>query len=170
MKQRSKKVCNAERGGVDIVNIIDTAKELQWDLQQKASFSKTISESDVYLFAGLTGDFNPVHINDVLAQKSIFGERIVHGMLVAGFISAVIGMKLPGEGTVYLEQSIKFLKPVKIGDTVTATVGITEVLNEEKGILKLSTKIENQKNEKVIDGYAIVKAPNRQGAEDDKNK
>lgn len=155
---------------MNVVNITDTEKDSRWDLKQKASFSKTISESDVYLFAGITGDFNPVHINDAFAQKSIFGERIAHGMLVAGLISAVIGMKLPGEGTVYLEQSVEFLKPVKIGDTVTATVGITEVLNEEKGILKLRTRVENQQNEKVIDGYAIVKAPNRQEAEDDKNK
>ncbi len=155
---------------MNVVNITDTEKDSRWDLNQKASFSKTISESDVYLFAGITGDFNPVHINDAFAQKSIFGERIAHGMLVAGLISAVIGMKLPGEGTVYLEQSVEFLKPVKIGDTVTATVGITEVLNEEKGILKLRTRVENQQNEKVIDGYAIVKAPNRQEAEDDKNK
>lgn len=155
---------------MNVVNITDTEKDSRWDLNQKASFSKTISESDVYLFAGITGDFNPVHINGAFAQKSIFGERIAHGMLVAGLISAVIGMKLPGEGTVYLEQSVEFLKPVKIGDTVTATVGITEVLNEEKGILKLRTRVENQQNEKVIDGYAIVKAPNRQEAEDDKNK
>ena len=155
---------------MNVVNITDTEKDSRWDLKQKASFSKTISESDVYLFAGITGDFNPVHINDAFAQKSIFGERIAHGMLVAGLISAVIGMKLPGEGTVYLEQSVEFLKPVKIGDTVTATFGITEVLNEERGILKLRTRVENQQNEKVIDGYAIVKAPNRQEAEDDKNK
>lgn len=102
----------------------------QWNLNQKACFTKTISESDVYLFAGITGDFNSVHINNIAVQRNSYGERIVHGILVAGLISATIGMKLPGEGTIYLEQDVKFLKPVKIGDTVTATVEIVEVLNE----------------------------------------
>lgn len=138
-----------------VSHIINRAE--QWNLNQKASFTKTISESDVYLFAGITGDFNPAHINNIAAQKNSFGERIVHGILVTGLISAVIGMKLPGEGTIYLEQDVKFLKPVKIGDTVTATVEIVEILNEEKRILKLDTKVENQQDEKVIDGYAIVK-------------
>lgn len=138
-------------------------------VNQKASFTKTTSESDVYLFAGITGDFNPAHINDIVARKNSFGERIVHGILVTGLISAAIGMKLPGEGTIYLEQDVKFLKPVKIGDTVTATVEIVEVINEEKRILKLDTKAENQWGEKVIDGYAIVKAPGMEDGADEED-
>lgn len=138
-------------------------------VNQKASFTKTISESDVYLFAGITGDFNPAHINDIVARKNSFGERIVHGILVTGLISAAIGMKLPGEGTIYLEQDVKFLKPVKIGDTVTAIVEIVEVINEEKRILKLDTKAENQWGEKVIDGYAIVKAPGMEDGADEED-
>lgn len=126
-------------------------------INQKASFSKTISESDVYLFAGITGDFNSIHINQVAAQNSIFEGRVVHGILIAGLISTVIGTKLPGEGTIYLEQNVKFLKPVKIGDTITASVTIIDILNEKKGILKLSTQAENQFKEIVVDGYAIVK-------------
>ena len=122
-------------------------------------FSKTISESDVYLFAGITGDLNPVHVNCTEAEKSIFKERIVHGILVVGFISNVIAMKMPGPGTIYMEQVSKFEKPVYIGDTVTANVEISEIINENKNILKLNTVVKNQHGETVISGYAIVKAP-----------
>lgn len=135
---------------------------MKWNPGQTARFSKTISESDVYLFAGITGDFNAVHVDEKSAKDSVFGERIVHGILTAGFISSVIGMKLPGAGTVYLEQNIRFLLPVKIGDTVTAIVEVAEVLNEKKQILKLDTKVLNQKNETVLDGYAVVKAPEKE--------
>lgn len=122
-----------------------------------ASMTKTISESDVYQFAGITGDFNPVHIDAVYAKESIFGERIAHGILVTGLISAVIGTKLPGVGTVYLEQDSKFVRPVRFGDTITATVTVQEIIKPDKGIVKLETKAYNQNNEIVIDGYAIVK-------------
>lgn len=132
---------------------------MKWRVSDSASFSKTISESDVYMFVGITGDFNSAHINAEASAEGLFGERIVHGILVAGLISAVIGMKLPGEGTIYMEQDVKFLKPVKIGDTVTANVEIVEVINEDKGILKLDTTVINQKKQQVIAGYAIVKAP-----------
>jgi 3-hydroxybutyryl-CoA dehydratase len=130
---------------------------------KQARVSKTISESDVELFAGITGDFNPVHINQVEAEKSILGGRVVHGILVTGLISAVIGMQLPGPGTIYMEQDTEFLKPVKIGDTVTAIVTLEKVLNEEKGILELRTEVYNQHEEKVINGRAVVKAPGKEG-------
>lgn len=126
------------------------------EVGKSASFGKTVTESDVNLFAGLTGDFNEIHINKVAAQNSIFGERICHGMLIAGFISAVIGMYLPGPGAIYLSQELHFLSPVKLGDTVTAQVTVTEVLNEHKGIYKLKTICKNQKEETVLDGYAVV--------------
>lgn len=131
----------------------------KWYIGQYATYTKTISESDVYLFAGITGDFNSIHINSVAAEKSPFGERLVHGILITGLISAAIGMKLPGEGTIYMEQDVRFLKPVRIGDTVTVTVVVEEIINEQKGILKLSTQVENHMNEKVVDGYAVVKVP-----------
>ena len=131
----------------------------KWEIGQTASMSKTISESDIYMFAGLTGDFNSAHVNAVEAQKNIFGERIAHGILVTGLISAVIGMKLPGEGTIYMEQDVRFLKPVMIGDTVTAEATIEEIVNDKKNIFKLKTIVKNQNNELVIDGFAIVKAP-----------
>jgi 3-hydroxybutyryl-CoA dehydratase len=122
-----------------------------------ATFSKTVSEHDIYTFAGVTGDFNPVHINEEEAKKSIFGRRIAHGMLTGSFISSVLGTRLPGEGTIYLEQNFKFKKPVYIGDTCTATVEVIEIINADKGIYKLDTKIVNQNGELVTEGYAVVK-------------
>ncbi len=127
------------------------------EIGQSASFSKTISESDVYGFAGLVGDFNEAHVNQSKAEKSIFGTRIAHGMLVGSLISTVLGMKLPGTGTIYLEQNLKFKKPVFFGDTVTATATVCEILNAPKGIYKLDTVITNQEGHVVTDGYAVVK-------------
>ena len=124
---------------------------------QKASFSKTITESDVYGFAGLTGDFNPLHVNEERAKKMQFGERIAHGMLSASFLSTVIAMYLPGPGTIYMGQEVRFLKPVKFNDTITAIVEIAELL--EKGRARLHTYVENQRDETVVDGYALVKLP-----------
>ena len=125
----------------------------------KDSVTKTISETDVYLFAGISGDFNPVHVNRVESKKSVFSKQIVHGILVGSLLSNVIGMKLPGPGTIYMEQNLKFLKPVYIGDTITACAEISEIINETKNILRMSTKCINQNNELVVDGYAVVKAP-----------
>lgn len=127
------------------------------EIGSRASFTKTITEYDVSAFAGITGDFNPVHVNDEAAKESPFGRRIAHGMLTGSLISTVLGMKMPGEGTVYLEQNLKFTAPVYIGDTCTASVEITEILNEEKGIYKLDTKVINQNGMMVSDGYAVVK-------------
>lgn len=124
---------------------------------QSANFAKTISESDIYGFAGIVGDFNSAHVNEVEAEKSIFGKRIAHGMLVGSLISTVLGMYLPGPGTIYLEQNLKFKKPVYIGDTVNAVVTVSKIINENKGIYSLDTVIYNQNNEIVTDGYAVVK-------------
>ena len=123
-----------------------------------ASTAKTISESDVYLFAGITGDHNPAHVNEHAASQTPFGGRIVHGILSAGLISAVLAMKLPGPGTIYLGQELKFTKPVRFGDTVTATCTVTD-LNLEKNIVKLDTTCTNQKGEVVIKGTATVMPP-----------
>ncbi len=103
-----------------------------------ASFAKTISESDVYTFAGITGDHNPIHINAEYAAKTLFKERIVHGMFSAGLISTVLGTKLPGPGSIYIDQNIKFKAPVKIGDTLTATAIVTEI-NRARRRVKLNT-------------------------------
>lgn len=130
---------------------------MQLTIGSSASSSKTITEYDIYTFAGVTGDFNPVHVNEEEAKKTVFGHRIAHGMLAGGLISAVLGTKLPGEGTVYLEQNLKFVTPIYIGDTVTASVRVMEILNQEKGIYKLETKTVNQNKHTVSEGYAVVK-------------
>jgi len=127
----------------------------QLEIGQKASFSKTVTETDIYLFAGITGDINPIHINQEYAGNSIFKDRIAHGMLLAGFMSAVIGVQLPGPGSIYSGQTLKFLAPVYIGDTVTATVEIKEII-AEKGRVILATTCVNQNGKTVLDGEATI--------------
>jgi 3-hydroxybutyryl-CoA dehydratase len=123
-----------------------------------ARFSKTISESDVYLFAGVTGDLNPAHVNEDYAKVTYFKTRIAHGMLSASLISGVIGTRLPGPGTIYMHQEVSFLAPVKIGDTVTAIVEVAEIMAEKKRV-RLKTVCINQENTTVVDGEAIVSPP-----------
>ena len=123
-----------------------------------ASVTKTVTETDVYLFAGITGDLNPAHTDEISANQTQFGRRIAHGILGAGFISAVLGMKLPGPGTIYLGQELKFTKPVYIGDTVTATCTVNEILCE-KNIVKLQTTCTNQHGDIVIKGMATAMPP-----------
>jgi len=125
---------------------------------QTASISKTLSENDIYLFAGITGDFNPAHINAEYAKNTTFRKRIAHGILSSGLISAVIGMQLPGPGTIYLGQNLKFLAPVYIGDTVTATVQVNSI-DEDKHRAILETKCINQDGITVITGEATVMLP-----------
>ena len=122
---------------------------------QAAEMAKTVTEADIALFAGVTGDFNPVHVDAVAAAQSRFGERIAHGMLSAGFISAVIAMRLPGPGSIYLSQSLRFTKPVRIGDTVTTRVEVVEVMVPKRR-LRLATVCRNQNGETVVDGEAVV--------------
>jgi len=124
----------------------------------KAQFSKTISESDIYLYAGVTGDFNPAHINETFAKETHFKTRIAHGMLLAGFISTVIGNQLPGPGTIYLRQELNFLAPVIIGDTITAEVEVMEILEEKKHVRLITTCLD-QHGRKVLDGEATVSPP-----------
>ena len=125
---------------------------------EAAEFSKTVSESDIYLYAGITGDFNPAHINETYAQKTFFKERIAHGMLTAGFISAVLANQLPGPGTIYLKQELKFLAPVHIGDTVTARVEVSEIITEKKQV-RLKTTCTNQEGIQILDGEAVISPP-----------
>lgn len=121
----------------------------------EASISKTITETDVILYSGLSLDTNPLHINNEYAKKTFFKKKIVHGMFLAGLISAVLGTRLPGEGSIYLEQYLNFIKPVFINDTITATVKIIELQNEKKIIL-LSTVCTNQKEEIILQGQAKI--------------
>lgn len=127
----------------------------QVEVGRVEQFTKTISESDVYGFAGITGDFNPVHVDRVAAESSMFGDRIAHGMLTAALISTVIGMKLPGPGCIYMSQSLRFTAPVYFGDTVTARVEVVEVV-VEKNRLRLATKCVNQKGDVVAEGESLV--------------
>ena len=128
---------------------------------ETAAFSKTVSESDVYLFAGVTGDLNPAHINEDYARNTFFKTRIAHGMLLAGFVSAVIGNRLPGYGTIYVRQELDFLAPVHMGDTITAQVEVKEILSEKNRVVLRTTCI-NQDNVMVLDGEALVSPPKAQ--------
>lgn len=128
------------------------------NLGDSSSFTKTVTEADITLYAGYSGDFNPAHINAVAAENGMFGRRIAHGMLSAGFISTVLGTQLPGPGTIYMGQELRFVKPVFIGDTVTATATVVE-RNEEKNRLKLETVVTNQDGVPVITGFATVMPP-----------
>jgi 3-hydroxybutyryl-CoA dehydratase len=127
-------------------------------LGETAEFTKTISETDVYLFAGISGDFNPAHINETYAQGTAFKGRIAHGMLAAAFISTVLGTKLPGPGTIYMKQDLRFLAPVRIGDTLTARVEIVELAAEKKRVRAKTTCV-NQDGTTVLDGEALVSPP-----------
>jgi 3-hydroxybutyryl-CoA dehydratase len=128
------------------------------EVGQRAEFRKTVTEADVVLFAAVTGDLNPAHIDQVAAEASPFGGRIAHGMLTAGLVSAVLGMKLPGPGTIYLEQSLRFLRPVRIGDTVTAAVEVLELVPAKRRV-RLATTAANQAGETVLKGEALVMVP-----------
>lgn len=120
-----------------------------------AEISKTISEADIYNFAGICGDFNPLHVDEEFASKTPFKKRIAHGMLGASLISTLLGTTLPGKNTIYMEQNLKFKAPVYIGDTITARIEVLELI-QEKNIAKLKTEAYNQNGEIVIDGQATI--------------
>lgn len=120
-----------------------------------ASVTKLITDEEIRAFADLTGDHNPVHLDDEFARTTRFGRRIAHGMLSAGLISAVLANKLPGVGTVYLSQTLSFVAPVYPGDTVTARVTVTK-MREDRPIVTLETVCMNQRDEPVIRGEAVV--------------
>ena len=121
---------------------------------QTADYSKRVSDADIRSFAEITGDFNPVHLDDDAAAKSRFGGRIAHGMLSAGFVSAAIAMKLPGPGSIYLAQEMRFTAPVRIDDVIKVTLTVTELLTKNR--LKLATVCTNQNGETVLTGEATI--------------
>lgn len=125
---------------------------------QKASMRKTITEADVVLFGCVTGDMNPLHTDDIAARDSRFGRRIAHGMISAGLISAVLGMQMPGPGTIYIKQTLNFRKPIFINDTVTTLVEVLSI-REDKPIATLKTTITNQDGDLVLDGESVVMLP-----------
>lgn len=122
---------------------------------QKAAVTRTITAADIETFARLTGDFNPLHLDEAYAARTRFGERVAHGMLTAGLISAVIGMHLPGPGGVYVSQTLKFARPVRIGDAITASAEVV-AYDPDRRRLTLRTTCTNQRGETVLDGEAVV--------------
>ena len=125
---------------------------------QTANFSKQIEERDIRLFAAVSGDVNPVHLHSDFASGTAFGERIAHGMLTGALVSAALAMELPGPGTIYISQSLRFRLPVKIGDTVTVTLEVTEKQDRRK-IVTLDCKASNAAGKLVATGTAQVIAP-----------
>lgn len=124
-----------------------------------AIFAKTVTEADIVLFAGISGDTNPVHINQDYASETMFQGRIAHGMLSAAFISAVLGTRLPGPGAIYMTQSMKFKAPVRAGDTVVARATVMEVIPEKRRVRMLTVcKVGNTE---VIEGEALLMVPSR---------
>ena len=128
---------------------------MDYSVGDSAEITKTITDSDIQTFADVTGDHNPIHVDDAFAKTTRFGRRIAHGMLTASLISSVLANKLPGEGSVYLGQTLQFVAPVFPGDEITARVTVKEI-REDKPILKLETICLNQRNEIVIRGEATV--------------
>ncbi len=128
---------------------------MKFKLGDTASLSRKISDDDIRAFANATGDHNPLHLDEEFATRTRFGRRIAHGMLSASLISAVIANELPGEGGIYLGQTLQFIAPVFPGDTVTARVTVTSI-REDKPIVKLETICTNQRDEVVVKGEATV--------------
>lgn len=129
------------------------------EIGMTASFVKTITEADIVLFAGVSGDNNAIHINEEFASTTIFNGRIAHGMLSASVISAAIANKLPGPGTIYMSQNLRFKAPVRAGDTVHAKVSIQEIfLDKQRAVLRTECFV---KGKSVIEGEALVKATSK---------
>ena len=135
-----------------------TYEELE--LGQEASFSKTITETDVYLFAGISGDFNPVHVNEEYARQTPFKTRIAHGAIPQSLIANVLGTKLPGLGTVAVEIHCRYKAPTFFGDTVTAKAKVTEKIQEKRWV-RLALEWTNQRGETVATGEAVVIPPRK---------
>jgi 3-hydroxybutyryl-CoA dehydratase len=133
------------------------------NIGDSAELSKTVTAEDIELFAKATGDFNPVHLDQAYAEKTFFKGRIAHGLLSLGFISAILGNILPGHGAIYLSQEVKFLAPVRIGDTITARVEVIELI-PEKNRVRFKTTCMNQDGKIVVDGIALAMPPTSQSA------
>jgi 3-hydroxybutyryl-CoA dehydratase len=126
---------------------------------QSEELARTVTGSDLEAFAAVTGDDNPVHLDEAFAAATPFGGRIAHGMLSAGYISAVIGTRLPGPGAIYVSQSLRFRRPVRIGDTVTARAEITAI-DQARGRVSLKT-VCSVAGKTVVDGEAEIMVPRR---------
>ena len=142
--------------------MIEQIKNANFDsikVGDSAFLSKTVTEADIVLFAGLSTDFNPLHVNEEYAKTTMFGKRVVHGCFSSALISAVIGMKMPGPGALYLDQKVAFKKPVFIGDTLTVKAVVKEKLVKKEGKMKLlilETNVYNQNDVLVTEGQATI--------------
>ena len=135
--------------------MVDIARYDDISIGDFAEIAHKVTEEDIKMFGELSGDYNPLHFNEDWAKTTLFEGRIAHGLLSASFISTVIGMKLPGPGTIYLGQQMRFKRPVRIGDTITARAEVVKK-DDDKHRLVLRTVCSNQNNEIVIDGEATV--------------
>ncbi|MEO8599188.1 MAG: MaoC family dehydratase [bacterium] len=144
------------------MNILGGYDIEDFSIGMNATFSKTITEADIVLFAGVSGDNNALHINQEYAETTPFGGRIAHGMLSASVISAAVANKLPGPGAIYMSQSLQFRAPVRPGDTVHATVTVKEILLEKQRVVLETTC--SVKGHVVIHGEALVKVGSSQQA------
>ena len=127
------------------------------EVGDKGTYTKTITDRDVFRFADACGDYNPLHIDDRYSRNSIFGRRVAHGILTAGIISTVLSSEVPGLGTIFVQLEIKFLKPVYINDTITATAMVQEIINPSR--VRMLVACVNQHGEDVAIGNAIVVPP-----------
>lgn len=130
------------------------------EIGMSESFEKTVSEEDVAAFAGLSGDTNPLHLDDEFARGTRVGERVVHGMVTASLISTLVGCRLPGPGCLWMGQTVRFLKPVRVGERVRARAEVVEIMRERQRIRMLTTCQVGENT--VIDGEALVWVPSRQ--------
>ncbi len=127
-----------------------------------AYFSKTISETDIYQFAAVTGDFNPAHVNEAYAEGTFFKRRIAHGMLTVSLVSNILGTQLPGPGTIFVSESVSFMKPVYIQDTIEASVTIVEA-DPARNRVRFEAACVNQRDEQVLHAEGIVMPPKKRG-------
>ncbi|MFD2046701.1 MaoC family dehydratase [Ornithinibacillus salinisoli] len=134
---------------------------MEFTIGQTAHFSRTITETDFVSFAGLSGDYNPIHVDTEYAKRTFFRERISHGLLTASLLSRLLGMHLPGPGSVYVSQTMYFTKPVFIGDTITARAEVLEV-HEKNRLITLQTTCTNQDGKVVLDGEGVMKLPKKE--------
>ena len=141
---------------------------MTWKIGLSAELVRKITEQDVEHFAKLSGDNNPIHMKEMKSKDGFWEKPIVHGMFIGGLVSNVIGTQMPGEGTIYMEQNMQFVKPVFVDDKVRVVVEVSDIIKPQKGILRLNTTVYNQKEECVMEGYAVVKVPVK--SDDEENK
>jgi len=138
---------------------LKNVKYEDYEIGDSAFHAKTVTEADVIIFAGISGDFNPLHVNDEFAKTQQFGKRVVHGCFSSALISAALGVKLFGPGALYISQKVDFRKPVYIGDTLTAVATVKEKFTKKEGklkFLKVETNVYNQDDALVTEGEALI--------------